>query len=135
MAEGYELGKRHSIANKTKIEPLERACILKETSEEEDVTEDTSEEDYQSCEEDESLIGSNYDQTEEGETQSNLSTTSNTDTSDKEEEAEVAYSCEDTDGSVNERCLLISSEEGKCMEKDISTRRIERKHLKKERKK
>ena len=79
------------------------------TSEEEDVTEDTSEEDYHSCEEDESLIGSNSDQTEEGEPSSNLNTTSNTDTSDKEEETEVAYSSENTDGSVNERCLLISS--------------------------
>ena len=31
------------------------------------------------------------------------------DTSDKEEEWEGFYSSEDTDGSVNERCLLISS--------------------------
>ena len=34
---------------------------------------------------------------------------SSEDTSDKEEELEVFYSSEDTDGSVNERCLLISS--------------------------
>ena len=72
------------------------------TSEEEDVTEDTSEED-------ESLIENDSDQTEEGEPSSNLNTTSTTDTSDKEEESEVPYSSEDTDGSVNERCLLISS--------------------------
>ena len=38
-----------------------------------------------------------------------MNTTSTTDTSDKEEESEVPYSSEDTDGSVNERCLLISS--------------------------
>ena len=91
VAEGHELGKRHSMTNKAKVEPPERACIIKETSEEENVTEDTSKEDYQSCEEDESLIGSNSDQTVEGEAQSNLSTTSNTNTSDKEEEVETDY--------------------------------------------
>ena len=109
VAEGYELGKKHSMTNKAKVEPPERACIIKETSEEENVTEDTSDEDYQSYEEDESLIESNSDQTGEGETQDNLSTTSDTDTSDREEGEETDYSNENTDGSVNERCLLISS--------------------------
>ena len=65
VADGYELGKRYSTANKINVDPPERACMLKETqstgtimnltSEEEGVTGDTSEEDYHSCEEDESL--------------------------------------------------------------------------------
>ena len=46
VAEGYELRKRHSMTNKANVEPPERACIIKETSKEENVTEDTSDKDY-----------------------------------------------------------------------------------------
>ena len=41
VAESHELGKRHSMTNKAKVEPPERACIIKETSEDENVTENT----------------------------------------------------------------------------------------------
>ena len=45
--------------NREDSEASDRACIIKETSKEENVTEDTSDKDHQSCEKDESLIGSN----------------------------------------------------------------------------
>ena len=80
--------------------------ILNLTVEEEDVTKNTSEEE-------ETSIESDSDQTVERDSSSSLNTTStelsSEDTSDQEEELEVLHSSEDTDGSVNERCLLISS--------------------------
>ena len=90
------------MENKEKVESSERACMIKENGEKVEVTEDTSEDDYQSCEEDESIIESSSDQTEI----SHLSTNNDSDTTDKEE---TDYSNEATDESVHERCLLISS--------------------------
>ena len=105
VAEGYEIGKKHFLANKEKVESSERACMIKENGEEVEVAEDTSEDDYQSCEEDESIIESSSDQTEV----SHLSTNNDSDTTDKEDKEETDYSNGDTDESVHERCLLISS--------------------------
>ena len=74
--------------NRDVSEALNRACIIEETSKEENVTEDMSDRDYQSCEKDKALTGSNSDQTVEGKAQSNMNTTSNTDTSHRIEGSE-----------------------------------------------
>ena len=64
-------------------------------------------------EEEEVSTENDSDQTDERDSSSSLNTTStelsSEDISDKEEELDIFYSSEDTDGSVNERCLLISS--------------------------
>ena len=116
---GYELGKRHSTTNKINDDPPERACMLRENQSTETIINFTSDEEYVSCEEEESLIENDSDQTEEREPSSSMSTTDTSDKEeeessttkayDKEEESETHCLSEDTDGSVHERCLLISS--------------------------
>ena len=64
--------------NRDVSEALNRACII----------EDISEDDYQSCEEDESIIKNSSDQTVEGKAQSNMNTTRNTNTSHRIEGSE-----------------------------------------------
>ena len=119
VATGHELGKKYSAANKTNVSSLEKACMIRESQSAETITDFTSDEDYVSCEEEESLSENDSVQTEEREHSSSMSTTdtsgkeeeesSTTEASDKEEESEIPSLSEDTDGSVHERCLLISS--------------------------
>ena len=60
----------------------ERACMLRENQSAETITDLTSDEEYASCEEEDSSSGDNSDQTGGREHSSNMSTT---DTFDKEE--------------------------------------------------
>ena len=93
--------------------------MLRENQSAETITDLTSDEEYASCEEEDSSSGDDSDQTGGREHSSNMSTTdtsdkeegesSTTEASDKEVETEDSWLSEDTDGSVQERCLLISS--------------------------